>query len=285
MLRSVGAAIFGILGDRFGRKWPYIANLVLLIIFELATGFSQTYSQFLACRALFGISMGGMYGNASATALEDAPIEARGLLSGLLQEGYAFGYLLAAVFNLAITGNNPHGWRALFWFGAGPPVLLIIWRLTLPETEAFKLIVAERKREGPNQSGAKGFIKQAVPTLKHHAFRFVYLVFLMAGFNFMSHGSQDLYPTFLERQLGYSVGKTTVVTVVANLGAICGGAIIGHTSSFFGRRLSIIVSAICGAALIPAWILVRNDGIMAAAFFEQFFVQGAWGYQPSTFEV
>jgi MFS transporter, SHS family, lactate transporter len=122
--------------------------------------------------------------------------------------------------------------------------------------------------------------------LKHHAFRLVYLVFLMAGFNFMSHGSQDLYPTFLERQLGYSVGKTTVVTVVANLGAICGGAIVGHTSSFFGRRLSIIISAICGAALIPAWILVRNDGIMAAAFFEQFFVQGAWGYEkPSTFGV
>jgi len=277
MLRSVGAAIFGILGDRFGRKWPFIANLVLIIIFELATGFTQTYSQFLACRALFGISMGGMYGNASATALEDAPIPARGLLSGLLQEGYAFGYLLAAVFNLAITGNNPHGWRALFWFGAGPPVLLIIWRLTLPETEAFQAIQAERKREG-HQSIAKGFLKQVVPTIKLHGFRLIYLVLLMAGFNFMSHGSQDLYPTFLERQLGFSVGKTTVTTVVANLGAICGGAVIGHSSTFFGRRLSIIVSAICGAALIPAWILVRNNGIMAAAFFEQFFVQGAWGY-------
>jgi MFS transporter, SHS family, lactate transporter len=277
MLRSVGAAIFGILGDRYGRKWPFIANLVLLIIFEMATGFVQTFSQFLAVRALFGIAMGGMYGNASSTALEDAPLESRGLLSGLLQEGYAFGYLLAAVFNLAITGNNPHGWRALFWFAAGPPVLLILWRMYLPETDAFNAIQEERREHG-HQSVAKGFIKQALPTLKQHGFRLIYLVLLMAGFNFMSHGSQDLYPTFLQRQLGFSEGKTTVTTVVANLGAICGGALVGHMSTFFGRRLSIIVAAVVGAALIPAWILVRNNGIMAAAFFEQFCVQGAWGY-------
>jgi MFS transporter, SHS family, lactate transporter len=277
MLRSVGAAIFGILGDRYGRKYPYIANLVLLIIFEMCTGFVQTYEQFLGVRALFGIAMGGMYGNASATALEDAPIPTRGLLSGLLQEGYAFGYLLAAVFNLAITDNNPHGWRALYWFGAGPPVLLILWRLYLPETDAFKVMQQERKAGG-HQGVAKGFLKQAIPTLKEHGFRLIYLILLMAGFNFMSHGSQDLYPTFLERQLGFSTGKTTVTTVVANLGAIVGGAIIGHMSTFFGRRLSIICAALLGAALIPPWILVRNNGIMAAAFFEQFCVQGAWGY-------
>ena len=206
MLRSVGAAIFGILGDRYGRKYPYIGNLVLLIIFEMCTGFVQTYSQFLAVRALFGISMGGMYGNASATALEDAPIACRGLLSGMLQEGYAFGYLLAAVFNLAITDNSPHGWRALYWFGAGPRVLLILWRLYLPETDAFLLMQKER-REAGHENVAKGFIRQAKPTLKKHSFRLVYLVLLMAGFNFMSHGSQDLYPTFLQRQLGFSQGK------------------------------------------------------------------------------
>jgi len=277
MLRSVGAAIFGILGDRYGRKYPYIANLVLLIVFELATGFVQTFNEFLAVRALFGIAMGGMYGNASATALEDAPIEARGLLSGMLQEGYALGNLLAAVFNLAITPNQPHGWRALFWFGAGPPVLLILWRLYLPETDAFKYIQEDRKAAG-HEDVAKGFMKQAMPTLRTHGFRLIYLVLMMAGFNFMSHGSQDLYPTFLQRTLGFSTGKVTVTTVVSNLGAILGGAVIGHMSTFFGRRLSIIFASLMGAAIIPAWILVRNDGIMAAAFFEQFFVQGAWGY-------
>ena len=106
MIRSIGAVIFSILGHR---KYRSIANFVFLIIFEMATGFVQTFSQFLAVRALFGIAMGGMYGNASATALEDAPIAARGLLSGLLQEGYAFGYLLAAVFNLAIAEHDPYG--------------------------------------------------------------------------------------------------------------------------------------------------------------------------------
>jgi SHS family lactate transporter-like MFS transporter len=277
MLRSVGAAIFGIIGDRYGRKWPYIINLVLLIVLELATGFVQTFKQFLAVRALFGIAMGGMYGNASATALEDAPIAARGLLSGLLQQGYAFGNLLAAVFNLAITPNNPNGWRALFWFGAGPPVLLIIWRLYLPETDAFKYMQEERKTVG-HENVAKGFVKQIAPALKQHGFRLVYLVLLMSGFNFMSHGSQDLYPTFLQRQLGYSTGKVTVTTVVSNLGAMCGGAFVGHMSTFLGRRLSIILASIVGAAVIPAWILVRNDGIMGAAFWEQFCVQGAWGY-------
>jgi MFS transporter, SHS family, lactate transporter len=243
----------------------------------MSTGFVQTFQQFLAVRALFGIAMGGMYGNASATALEDAPIAARGLLSGLLQEGYAFGYLLAAVFNLAITDNSPHGWRALYWFGAGPPVLLILWRFYLPETEAFGIMQEERKAAG-HENAAKGFLKQAKPTLKKHGFRLVYLVLLMAGFNFMSHGSQDLYPTFLQGQLGFSQGKVTVTTVVANLGAIVGGAFVGHISTFVGRRLSIIIAALVGAAIIPAWILVRNDGIMAAAFFEQFCVQGAWGY-------
>lgn len=281
MLRSVGAAIFGVLGDRYGRKYPFIINLVLLIVLEMSTGFTQTYSQFLGVRALFGIAMGGMYGNASATALEDAPIPARGLLSGLLQEGYAFGYLLAAVFNLAITNNNPHGWRALYWFGAGPPVLLILWRMYLPETNAFYTLKAERKSVG-HENVARGFLKQAIPTIKKRGFRLIYLVLLMAGFNFMSHGSQDLYPTFLERQLGFSTGKTTVTTVVANLGAICGGAFVGHVSTFLGRRLSIIISACVGATIIPAWILVRNNGIMAAAFFEQFCVQGAWGSLPSS---
>jgi SHS family lactate transporter-like MFS transporter len=277
MLRSVGAAIFGIIGDRYGRKWPYIVNIGLLIVLEMSTGFVQTFQQFLAVRALFGIAMGGIYGNASATALEDAPIGSRGLLSGLLQVGYAFGNILAAIFNLAITPNTPHGWRALYWFGAGPPVLLILWRLYLPETDAFKHMQEERKVAG-YENITKGFLKQAVPTLRQHGLRFIYMVLLMAGFNFMSHGSQDLYPTFLQRQLGFSTGKVTVTTVVSNLGGIAGGAFVGHVSTFVGRRLSIIIAAVIGAPLIPAWVLVRNNGIIAAAFWEQFCVQGAWGY-------
>jgi SHS family lactate transporter-like MFS transporter len=137
MLRSVGAVIFGIAGDRFGRKWPFIVNIVLYALVEIGTGFCATYEQFIAVRAIFGITMGGIYGNCAATALEDAPIAARGLLSGLLQQGYACGYLLAAAFNLAITDNQRYGWRALFWFGGCPPLVIALWRVFLPETEAF----------------------------------------------------------------------------------------------------------------------------------------------------
>ncbi|CAF4264341.1 unnamed protein product [Rotaria sp. Silwood2] len=145
MLRSVGAIIFGIAGDRFGRKWPFIVNIIFYSIVEICTGFCTTYAQFIGVRALFGIAMGGIYGNCAATALEDAPIAARGLLSGLLQQGYALGYLLAAALNLAITNNKRYGWRALFWFGGCPPFLIAIWRIFLPETQAFLCAKEARK--------------------------------------------------------------------------------------------------------------------------------------------
>jgi SHS family lactate transporter-like MFS transporter len=183
MLRSVGAITFGIAADRWGRKWPFIVNNVLFIVIELGTGFCQTYQQFLAARALFGIAMGGLYGNAAATALEDCPPDARGIISGLLQEGYAFGYLLATAFARGLVGTTPHGWRPLYWFGACPPVLIIVFRLFLPETKAFR----ERQavREEMNGGIAGSFISEGKVTLKRHWLIFTYLVLLMAGFNFM----------------------------------------------------------------------------------------------------
>ena len=137
MLRPVGAIIFGIVSDRYGRKWPFVITVILYATIEIASGFCRTFEQFLGVRALFGIAMGGIYGNCAATALEDAPAITLGLLSGILQQGYALGYILAAVFNLAITNNQPYGWRALFWFGGCPPLLIALWRIFLPETQAF----------------------------------------------------------------------------------------------------------------------------------------------------
>lgn len=137
MFRSVGAIVFGIAADRYGRKWPFVVNNVLFIVLELGTGFCNEYKQFLAVRALFGIAMGGLYGNAAATALEDCPEAARGIVSGMLQQGYAFGYLLATVFARGLVNTTSHGWRPLFWFGACPPILIIAFRLCLPETNAF----------------------------------------------------------------------------------------------------------------------------------------------------
>ena len=267
----------GIAADRYGRKWPFIINNVLFIILELGTGFCYTYGQFLACRALFGIAMGGLYGNAAATALEDCPDAARGLISGMLQQGYAFGYLLATAFARGLVDTTRHGWRPLFWFGACPPVLIIIFRLLLPETKAYREREAVRKASG-NVAGT--FIAEGKVALGQHWLLLVYLVLLMAGFNFMSHGSQDIYPLMIQNQYNFSHNAVTVTQVVANLGAMTGGTIVGYCSQIFGRRFSIIIISIVGGALLYPYTFVGNHRIIAAAFFEQFCVQGAWGVIP-----
>ena len=173
MLRSVGSILFGIASDRYGRKWPFIVNMVLFIILELATGFCSTYQQFLGVRSLYGIAMGGLYGNAAATALEDCPAEARGILSGMLQQGYAFGYLLATVFARGLVNTTPYEWRPLYWFGACPPILLIIFRYFLPETVAY------RERETVrNQTGnlTQTFFAEGKVALRRHWKLLMYLV-------------------------------------------------------------------------------------------------------------
>ncbi|KAK3318062.1 sugar transporter family protein [Apodospora peruviana] len=281
MFRSVGSIIFGIAADRYGRKWPFILNNVLFIILELGTGFCNTYGQFLACRALFGVAMGGLYGNAAATALEDLPEEARGLMSGILQQGYAFGYLLATAFARGLVDTTSHGWRPLFWFGACPPLLIIIFRLMLPETTVYQEHAAVRKAaESHGNSVSKTFIREGKVALRRHWILLTYLVLLMAGFNFMSHGSQDLYPTMLQNQFNFSHDQVTITQVVANLGAMLGGTVVGFSSQIFGRRLSIIVMCIIGGALMYPYTFVTSEAVVAAAFFEQFCVQGAWGVVP-----
>jgi SHS family lactate transporter-like MFS transporter len=221
--------------------------------------------------------MGGLYGNAAATALEDCPEEARGLISGMLQQGYAFGYLLATAFARGLVDTTSHGWRPLFWFGAGPPVLIIAFRLMLPETKSFRERQAVRAESG-NIAGT--FVKEGKVALKKHWLLLVYLVLLMAGFNFMSHGSQDLYPTMLTNQYNFSANAVTVTQVVANLGAMTGGTVVGYCSQIFGRRFSIIFISVVGAALLYPYTFTSSHAVAAAAFFEQFCVQGAWGVIP-----
>ncbi|PSS05249.1 sugar transporter family protein [Coniella lustricola] len=281
MFRSVGSILFGVAADRYGRKWPFIINNVLFIILELGTGFCQTYQQFLACRALFGIAMGGLYGNAAATALEDLPEEARGLMSGILQQGYAFGYLLATAFARGLVDTTSHGWRPLFWFGSGPPVLIIIYRLLLPETHVHQQRESVRRTaRAESTSVSKTFLLEGKVALKRHWLLLTYLVLLMAGFNFMSHGSQDLYPTMLKNQFLFGANAVTVTQVVANLGAMTGGTVVGYLSQSFGRRLSIICICVVGGALLYPYTFVTTERVIAAAFFEQFCVQGAWGVIP-----
>jgi len=226
---------------------------------------------------LFGVAMGGLYGNAAATALEDCPEEARGIISGMLQQGYAFGYLMATAFSRGLVNTTSHGWRPLFWFGACPPVLIIIFRLCLPETDAFEERVLVRNERG---NIGRTFIAEGKVALKRHWLLLIYLVLLMAGFNFMSHGSQDLYPTMLTNQYNFSANAVTVTQVVANLGAMTGGTIVGYSSQIFGRRFSIIFISIIGAALLYPYTFTSSHAVIAAAFFEQFCVQGAWGVIP-----
>jgi SHS family lactate transporter-like MFS transporter len=213
--------------------------------------------------------------------LEDLPEETRGLMSGILQQGYAFGYLLATAFARGLVNTTSHGWRPLYWFGACPPVLIIIFRLMLPETDVYKQRESVRRTaQTGGDSVSKTFLLEGKVALKRHWALLVYLVLLMAGFNFMSHGSQDLYPTMLTNQFNFNANQVTVTQVVANLGAMTGGTIVGFYSQVFGRRFSIIVMCIIGGALLYPYTFVTTEAVIAAAFFEQFCVQGAWGVIP-----
>lgn len=304
MLRSVGALITGFFADRYGRKWPMIVNLGLFIVLELGSGFCQNLQQFLAVRSLYGIAMGGeasfevyvahlcshavgLFGPAAATALEDLSYDARGILSGFFEMGYAVGYLLAAAFYRALVPTTTHGWRSLFWFGAAPPVLIIAFRMMLPETNYFQVLKAEREAryrnqhgEGVGTPGFRAFLKDTGRSLKENWVIFIYLVVLMSGFNACSHGSQDFYPTFLKSQVGMGATQVTIITVVGQVGAFIGANIVGYFSTFVGRRASMMATCVVGAALVPGYVLLRDMRLVATAFFLQLCVGGVWGPIP-----
>ncbi|KJA24395.1 hypothetical protein HYPSUDRAFT_38838 [Hypholoma sublateritium FD-334 SS-4] len=282
LFRSFGAVLFGILSDRYGRKWPLIWNLVLVAILELGAGFVQTFSQFLAVRSLFGIGMGGIWGLAASTALENLPVELRGIASGFMQEGYAVGYLLAAVINLTLVPETSVGWRSLFWTASGISMFAAFIRLLLPESEVFlRAKAAEAARGGPPVNKTKVFLKETKSMLKKHWLLCIYAVLLMTGFNFLSHGSQDLYPTYLTASKNFSSHDATVATIIGNCGAVAGGVFAGWLSQYLGRRLTIVVHVLLIGAFIPLWILPSSFSALAAgAFCIQFGVQGAWGVIP-----
>jgi len=269
MLRPLGALIFGLLADRFGRRGPLMINIVLYSFLELLSGFAPNFTVLLILRGLYGIAMGGEWGVGAALALESMPAEARGFFSGLLQEGYATGYLLAAV---AFFFVYPHfGWRGMFFVGALPALLVVYIRFQVPESDAWK--AQKAKKTGQVGDLWQSFLVQ--PGL------FIYAIILMAAFNFMSHGSQDLYPTFLRAQHHFGVGQVTSLAIIANVGAILGGMIFGAISQGWGRRRSIITSALLGIFAIPLWVFAPTTALLAlGAFILQFFVQGAWGIVP-----
>ncbi|KAG8215555.1 carboxylic acid transporter protein [Butyriboletus roseoflavus] len=286
LFRSVGAIIFGILSDRFGRKWPLVFNLMLCSLFSLATGFVNTYPQFLAVRSLFGIAMGGIWGLATSSALENLPVEVRGLASGVLQEGYACGYLIASVINLTVVPSSPYTWRTLFWFGSGVTIFAAILRACLPESEVFMRAKAIEKAKGATTTKkTQIFLRETKEMLGTHWKLCIYAVLLMTGFNFLSHGSQDLYPTYLETTKGFTTHDATIATIIGNcvshFSARSGGAVAGSTSQYIGRRLTIVITLLIVGAFIPLWIVPSTFApLSAGAFWIQFGVQGAWGVVP-----
>ncbi|ORY70385.1 carboxylic acid transport protein [Pseudomassariella vexata] len=275
LLRSVGAAVFGGLGDRFGRKWPMVFNMIILGFLQIATIYSRTFQQFLAVRSLFGLFMGGVYGNAVAMALENCPTAARGLMSGILQQGYSFGFVLAACANLGVGGAT-ESWKTVFWIAAGLSFGAGLVRCLFPESKQFR----EAKKAG-NHISAVDFWRETKQMMAKEWRMCIYCIILMTWFNYYSHTSQDSYTTFMIEQKELGNSAATRASIWMKVGACVGGTIIGYLSQFVGRRRAIIVSTLMSCALIPAWILPEGESSLSASgFFMQFFVQGAWGVIP-----
>ena len=233
----------------------------------MLSGFAPNYATFLVLRALFGIGMGGEWGVGASLAMEKVPPRLRGVLSGLLQEGYAAGYLLAAVCYFFVFPR--WGWRPMFFIGGLPALLAIYVRLHVKESEVWK----KTRHENWSQLG-RG--------IASHWKLFLYLVALMMMMNFVSHGTQDMYPTLLKRQWGFSPQKVAAVTAFSMVGAIAGGILFGLLSDRFGRRRSMIAALVGALAVIPVWAFSPSLALLVVGgFLMQFMVQGAWGVIPA----
>ena len=268
-MRPVGAFVFGLLGDRFGRRMPLMIDIIFYSVMELLTAFSPNFTVLLIFRALYGIGMGGEWGLGASLAMETLPTQARGLFSGILQQGYAFGYLLAAVVYWIVFPL--FGWRGLFVAGALPAVLVLYIRARVPESPVW---LRQRHAIGD-------FWRQALFVLKRHWALFLYVILLMTAFNAMSHGTQDMYQTFLGEQRHYGVTQKATTGIIYAVGAICGGTVVGHLSQKWGRRRCIVLCSALGIVLIPLWAFSPGYTLLViGGFAMQFMVQGAWGIVP-----
>ncbi|WP_322009437.1 MFS transporter [Paraburkholderia sp. J12] len=265
-MRPLGALIFGRLADKFGRRPTLMINIACYSLFELLTGFSPNLMTFLVLRSLFGIAMGGEWGVGSALTMETIPPKARGAVSGLLQAGYPSGFLLASVVFGVLYEHV--GWRGMFFVGVLPALLVLYVRAHVPESPAFKEM---EKRARPS----------LLATLKHNFALSIYAIVLMTCFNFFSHGTQDLYPTFLREQHHFDPHTVSLITIVLNLGAIVGGLFFGSVSEKIGRRRAIFIAALLALPVLPLWAFSSGPILLAlGAFLMQISVQGAWGVIP-----
>jgi MFS transporter, SHS family, lactate transporter len=266
--RPVGGFVFGMLADRYGRRRPLMVNIGFFAVAEVLTGLASSYTMLLVVRALFGVVMGGQWGVGASLVMEKAPAGRRGMLSGLLQEGYAAGNVLAALSFFFLYGRV--GWRPLFFLGSLPALLLVLLiRFRVKESEVWE------------RSKSRSWGEQWREIASHWKL-FLYLLAFMTMMLFASHGTQDMYPTFLQRQWHFSPMRRSAITAFSGVGAIIGGIVVGHLSDRWGRRRAIITAFILGILMIPLWAFAPNQGLLIlGAFLMQFMVQGAWGVIPA----
>ncbi len=266
--RPVGGFVFGMMADRYGRRLPLMINIGLFAVAEIFTGLAPNYTVLLVVRALFGVVMGGQWGVGASLVMETAPVRRRGMLSGLLQEGYAAGNVLAAISFFFLFGR--WGWRPLFFLGSLPAIALVFF-------------IHFRVKESPVWERAKTASWSAhYREVLSHWKLFLYLLAFMTMMMFASHGTQDMYPTFLQRQWHFSPMRRSAITAFSGIGAIVGGVVVGHLSDRWGRRRAIIAAFVLGVLLIPVWAFAPNEALLiAGAFLMQFMVQGAWGVIPA----
>ena len=265
--RPIGAFIFGLLADRYGRRLPLMLDLVFFSVIEVATAFAPNYTAFIILRALFGIGMGGEWGAGSSLALEKVPARLRGLFGGLLMQGYSVGNLLAAL--CYFTLFQRWGWRPMFLLGGIPALLAIFVRFRVKESEVWK----ETRAHDWSQ------LRQSIFS---HWKLFLYIVLLMTFMNLSSHGTQDMYPTFLQRYWHFGPPRRSIISAIASVGAICGGIIFSWYSDISGRKRAIVAGLLLAILTIPLWAFSSSLALLVTgAFLINFMIQGAWGVIPA----
>jgi len=265
-MRPVGALVFGHLADRFGRRPIMMLDVAIYSALEFASGFAPSLTTLIILRALFGIAMGGEWGVGAALTMETVPPQSRGLVSGILQAGYPTGYLLASIVYGLLFDSI--GWRGMFMIGVVPALLV--------------LYIRSNVRESPSWQAAQARPRPSWKAILQRDWKLaLYAIVLMTAFNFFSHGTQDLYPTFLQVQRGFDTHTVSLIAITYNIGAIIGGLFLGTLSERIGRRNAITIAALVALPIIPLWAFSSSAYLLAAgAFMMQIAVQGAWGVIP-----
>lgn len=277
-MRPVGALLFGLWADRVGRRVPLMVDVSFYSVIGFLCAFAPNFTVLVILRLLYGIGMGGEWGLGAALSMEKVPAERRGVFSGLLQEGYAFGYLLASVAALVVMNRLGLSWRWLFGLSIIPALISLIIRYRVKESEVWE---AAQDRMRLTKTRIRDVLGN--PAIVR---RFVYLVLLMTAFNWMSHGTQDVYPTFLTATTDHGAGLSSLtarwIVVIYNIGAIIGGLAFGTLSQRFSRRYTIVFCAALGLPIVPLFAYSRTAAMLClGSFLMQVFVQGAWGVIPA----